>query len=130
MPGGLGASYRSLTGDVYKTTTTNNETKFSVIETVKKAFSFTNSQKQSEPLIGKDHGAVIMPSTMPSDSMDDIELKNIQMHMPTTRSLSRDDPSIEEVRVQTDRGQLLVAIQGNRNKPAILTYHDLGLNCE
>ncbi|XP_024080949.1 uncharacterized protein LOC112126321 isoform X1 [Cimex lectularius] len=145
MPGGLGASYRSLTGDVYKTTTTNNETKFSVIETVKKAFSFTNSQKQSEPLIGKDHGAVIMPrkmptsataeetallGTMPSDSMDDIELKNIQMHMPTTRSLSRDDPSIEEVRVQTDRGQLLVAIQGNRNKPAILTYHDLGLNCE
>jgi hypothetical protein len=23
-----------------------------------------------------------------------------------------------------------VAVQGNRSKPAILTYHDLGLNCK
>nr|CAD7572894.1 unnamed protein product [Timema californicum] len=33
-------------------------------------------------------------------------------------------------RVETARGSVLVAVQGNRNKPAILTYHDLGLNCE
>ncbi|KAG8323184.1 Protein ndrg3 [Homalodisca vitripennis] len=65
---------------------------------------------------------------MPSDSMDDIELRNIQLQFPAVRSLSRDDPSVEEVRVDTDRGTVLVAVQGNRSKPAILTYHDLGLN--
>ncbi|XP_054274007.1 protein NDRG3 isoform X6 [Macrosteles quadrilineatus] len=66
--------------------------------------------------------------TMPSDSMDDIELRNIQLQFPSVRSLSRDDPSVEEVRVETDRGSIMVAVQGNRSKPAILTYHDLGLN--
>ncbi|XP_015834237.1 protein NDRG3 isoform X3 [Tribolium castaneum] len=66
--------------------------------------------------------------TMPSDSMDDIELKNIQLQFPSTRSLSRDDSSAQEEVVETDRGNLVVAVQGSRNKPAILTYHDLGLN--
>ncbi|KAG5890232.1 hypothetical protein JTB14_031159 [Gonioctena quinquepunctata] len=66
--------------------------------------------------------------TMPSDSMDDIELKNIQLQFPTARSLSRDDSSIQEEVVETDRGNIVVAVQGSRNKPAILTYHDLGLN--
>lgn len=67
---------------------------------------------------------------MPSDSMDDIELKNIQLQFPALRYLSRDDASVREERVETDKGSLLVAVQGNRAKPAILTYHDLGLNCE
>lgn len=67
---------------------------------------------------------------MPSDSMDDIELKNIQLQFPATRTLSKDDSNIQELTVETDRGTLLVAVQGNRSKPAILTYHDLGLNCE
>lgn len=67
---------------------------------------------------------------MPSDSMDDIELKNIQLQYPTTRTLSRDDSNVQEERVETDRGTLLVGVQGNRSKPAILTYHDLGLNCK
>lgn len=71
-----------------------------------------------------------MRSTMPSDSMDDIELKNIQLQFPPLRCLSRDDSSVREERVETDKGSLLVAVQGNRAKPAILTYHDLGLNCE
>ena len=69
-------------------------------------------------------------STMPSDSMDDIELKNIQLQFPNARTLSRDDSSIIEERVETGRGSVLVAVQGNRSKPAILTYHDLGLNCK
>lgn len=30
--------------------------------------------------------------------------------------------------VETEWGNILVAIQGDRTKPAILTYHDLGLN--
>lgn len=71
-----------------------------------------------------------MRSTMPSDSMDDIELKNIQLQFPALRYLSRDDGSVREERVETDKGSLLIAVQGNRAKPAILTYHDLGLNCE
>lgn len=69
-------------------------------------------------------------STMPSDSMDDIELKNIQLQFPSIRSLSRDDSSVTEEIVETDRGNIVVAVQGSRNKPAILTYHDLGLNCK
>lgn len=67
---------------------------------------------------------------MPSDSMDDIELKNIQLQFPPARSLSRDDSTANEETVETDRGTITVAVQGSRNKPAILTYHDLGLNCE
>ncbi|XP_039286803.1 LOW QUALITY PROTEIN: protein NDRG3 [Nilaparvata lugens] len=144
MPAGLGASYRSLSGDVYKTTTVP-ENKNGVMESLKKALNFNSNNKRSEPLIEKEQtpAAVVrkMPTsvtaeetallgTMPSDSMDDIELKNIELQYPSTRSISRsrDDPSIEEVRVETDRGSVLVAIQGNRSKPPILTYHDLGLN--
>lgn len=67
---------------------------------------------------------------MPSDSMDDIELKNIQLQFPSARSLSRDDSTAHEETVETDRGPIVVAVQGSRNKPAILTYHDLGLNCK
>uniref|UniRef100_A0A1B6H4L6 Protein NDRG3 n=2 Tax=Cuerna arida TaxID=1464854 RepID=A0A1B6H4L6_9HEMI len=126
MPGGLGASYRSLADDVYKTTTIPDN-KFNMMESVKKVFSFTANQRRSEPLIEKEPQPTVT-STMPSDSMDDIELRNIQLQFPAVRSLSRDDPSVEEVRVDTDRGTVLVAVQGNRAKPAILTYHDLGLN--
>lgn len=62
MPGGLGASYRSLTGDVYKSTTVNNssDNKFNVIESVKKAFSFASSQKHSEPLLTQKDQPVIL----------------------------------------------------------------------
>jgi hypothetical protein len=69
-------------------------------------------------------------STMPSDCMDDIDLKNIQLQFPNTRTLSKDDSSVTEERVETGTGSVLVAVQGTRSKPAILTYHDLGLNCE
>jgi len=51
MPSGIGTSYRSLADDVYKSTTIE-ENKFSVIETVKKAFSFVGPQtRRSDPLI-------------------------------------------------------------------------------
>ncbi|XP_048005000.1 protein NDRG3 isoform X1 [Leguminivora glycinivorella] len=62
----------------------------------------------------------------PLDSMDDIELKNIQLQFPTARCFG--DAGCTEVRVRTDRGDILVAVQGDRSKPAIFTYHDLGLN--
>jgi len=62
--------------------------------------------------------------------MDDIELKNIQLQFPTARTLSRDDSNTTEEQVMTEKGSILVAIQGDRRKPAIMTFHDIGLNCE
>lgn len=65
---------------------------------------------------------------MPIDPMDDIELRSVQLQFTNSRgSLS----GISDVRrVATDRGEILVAVQGDTTKPAILTYHDLGLNCK
>ncbi|XP_019700820.1 protein NDRG3 isoform X3 [Harpegnathos saltator] len=157
MPAGIGASYRSLGDlgeDVYKSTTIVDQTQTtsqSVLESVKKAFSFASPKveiRKKDPLIEDRRESVSIVSrernrmptaaataeesallgTMPSDSMDDIELKNIQLQFPALRYLSRDDGSVREERVETDKGSLLVAVQGNRAKPAILTYHDLGLN--
>lgn len=69
---------------------------------------------------------------MPSDTLDDIELRTVQYQTPCIRTLSRppENDGVEEVIVETDRGTVLVAIQGDRRKPAILTYHDIGLNCK
>lgn len=60
--------------------------------------------------------------------MDDIELRSVQLQFTNSRgSLG----GINDVRrVATDRGEILVAVQGDTTKPAILTYHDLGLNCK
>ncbi|XP_046606852.1 protein NDRG3 isoform X2 [Neodiprion virginianus] len=156
MPAGTGASYRSLGDlgeDVYKSTTVADQTQStgqSVLESVKKAFSFASPKveiRKKDPLI-EDHRECVsivsrdrnkMPAaasaeesallgTMPSDSMDDIELKNIQLQFPELRYPTRDEKLIREERVETDKGTLLVAIHGNQGKPAILTYHDLGLN--
>lgn len=62
--------------------------------------------------------------------MDEVELRNIQLSFPSTRTLSRGEGTALEERVDTKFGSLLVAIQGDRSKPAIVTYHDLGLNCK
>ncbi|XP_052751395.1 protein NDRG3 isoform X3 [Galleria mellonella] len=61
------------------------------------------------------------------DSMDDIELKNIQLQFPSSQRFNGDG-GCTEVRVRTDHGDIMVAVQGDRAKPAILTYHDLGVN--
>jgi len=60
--------------------------------------------------------------------MDEVELKNIQLTIPSTRTLARGEGLALEERVETNFGSILVGIQGDRSKPAILTYHDLGLN--
>ncbi|XP_049785648.1 protein NDRG3 isoform X3 [Schistocerca cancellata] len=137
MPTGLGASYRSLSDDVYKTTTVA-ENRFSVLESVKKAFSLAGAgsgPRRSEPLLSaqvhgqpQPHAAAQHASTMPSDSMDDIELRSIQLQFPSARSLSQEDAGCVEERVPTGQGDVLVAVRGRRGRPAILTYHDLGLN--
>ncbi|XP_075166261.1 misexpression suppressor of KSR 2 isoform X3 [Haematobia irritans] len=64
--------------------------------------------------------------TMPVDPMDDIELRSVQLQFPHARGSIVD--SCDQRRVTTDKGEILVAIQGDTSKPAILTYHDLGLN--
>ena len=38
------------------------------------------------------------------------------------------DASIHEETIQTSKGSILVARQGDPRKPALITYHDLGLN--
>ncbi|KAK4877342.1 hypothetical protein RN001_009848 [Aquatica leii] len=148
MPGSIGGSYQSLTGnnDVYCTTTIagNNA---GVMASVKKALHLPFQKEERKPVIipprtdssttlnnnrtmpasGAAEEAALL-GTMPSDSMDDIELKNIQLQFPSARSLSRGDSTAHEETVETDRGSIVVAVQGSRNKPAILTYHDLGLN--
>lgn len=64
---------------------------------------------------------------MPAE-LDDIELRSVQLQ----QSHSRDSISnaCDLRRVPTDKGDILVAIQGDITKPAILTLHDLGLNCK
>ncbi|XP_022226470.2 protein NDRG3 isoform X3 [Drosophila obscura] len=64
--------------------------------------------------------------TMPVDPMDDIELRSVQLHFPNARGSILE--ACDQRRVPTDKGDIHVAIQGDISKPAIVTYHDLGLN--
>lgn len=64
---------------------------------------------------------------MPVDPMDDIELRSVQLQFANGRGSLGGTCDLR--RVATDKGDLLVAVQGDPSKPAILTYHDLGLNC-
>lgn len=63
---------------------------------------------------------------MSSDHLED-ELKSVQLHFPSEKRLLSDGACVEQ-RVSTARGELLVAVRGDRSKKAIITYHDLGLN--
>jgi len=58
---------------------------------------------------------------------DDVELRNVALQSPLNRTMVKDEDYTEEI-VETDHGSVTVAIKGDRSKPAILTYHDLGLN--
>lgn len=64
---------------------------------------------------------------MPVDPMDDIELRSVQLQFSNGRGSMGGNCDLHHV--ITDKGEVLVAIQGDTTKPAILTYHDLGLNC-
>ncbi|XP_048488960.1 protein NDRG3 isoform X8 [Plutella xylostella] len=156
MPGGsLSGSYTSLENVYRGTTVPNNMAAGSknMLKNVKKALSLGGgvAKMKLEPLLDKSSSDMaevltqketkpipkIMPTsvaeetallgTVTSDSMDDIELKNIQLQFPSSRRLSGDG-ACAEIRVRTDRGDIMVAVHGDRNKPAIVTYHDLGLN--
>lgn len=58
---------------------------------------------------------------------DDVELRNVTNTAPLNRTMVKDEAYTEEI-VSTDHGSVTVAIKGDRSKPAILTFHDLGLN--
>ncbi len=58
---------------------------------------------------------------------DDVELRTVALASPLNRTMVKDAIYTEET-IETSRGKVLVAWAGDRRKPAILTYHDLGLN--
>lgn len=60
--------------------------------------------------------------------MDDIELRGVEASSPLMRRLSRSDSYTQEDKIETQWGTMLVAVQGDRQKPAFFTYHDIGLN--
>jgi pimeloyl-ACP methyl ester carboxylesterase len=62
-----------------------------------------------------------------ADPQDDVELRNLQVMDPLDRTLHKDTIYTEET-VETSTGPVLVAFTGDRSKPVLLTYHDLGLN--
>ncbi|XP_072929898.1 protein NDRG3-like [Epargyreus clarus] len=69
---------------------------------------------------------IALLNMMSSDNLED-DLKSVQLHYPSERRLLSDGACVEE-RVRTSRGDILVAVRGDRTKRAIITYHDLGLN--
>ncbi|XP_064122040.1 protein NDRG3-like isoform X5 [Macrobrachium nipponense] len=66
--------------------------------------------------------------TMPSDALDDVELRHVQLSVANSRSLSEDGSSGVKETIETQHGPIVVAVAGDSSKPVILTYHDLGLN--
>ncbi|XP_062524442.1 protein NDRG3 isoform X2 [Bombyx mori] len=142
----LNGAYYVVLDEVYRDTTVPIKKK-----NIKKILQFRAAvRKRLTPLFAKrlsqfvgvlnEQKAITQPDKeksmkMPSNNaeetallgMDDIELRNIQLQFPSARRFSG-EAACTEVRVRTDRGDILVAVQGDRNKPAIITYHDLGLN--
>ena len=58
---------------------------------------------------------------------DDVELRTVALASPLNRTMVKDALYTEET-VETAKGKVVVAFAGDRKKPAIVTYHDLGLN--
>jgi len=67
-------------------------------------------------------------SLLGSAPLDDIELRHVNPHQPEARVALSDGSLGQEQYVETSRGRVCVSWQGDHRKPAILTYHDLGLN--
>lgn len=60
--------------------------------------------------------------------MDDVELRSVTLVTPLNRKLEKSSDYVEKV-IETEKfGKVVVATRGNPKKPAIVTYHDLGLN--
>lgn len=67
---------------------------------------------------------------MAAEKLTDIELDSIKLCETNPRSLSRDplDFSTKEDDIETGCGLIHVIVKGDRSKPPIFTYHDMGLN--
>ena len=62
------------------------------------------------------------------DGMCDVELRTVTTDEPLTRALAK-EAGIEDVAVTTESGlTVTVGVRGDRSKPAVVTYHDIGLN--
>lgn len=82
-----------------------------------------------------EHNALLDPSfsddkSGPMEKLTHIELTDIQCQDVKPRSFDVNASSIiiQSDDIETPYGNIHVAIQGDRAKPAILTYHDIGLN--
>lgn len=64
------------------------------------------------------------------EKLTDIELTSVQSQEPRNHMVNSNANSIliQEDDVETPYGNFHVAIQGDRSKVAILTFHDIGLN--
>lgn len=67
---------------------------------------------------------------MRSETLEEVELTGVRPSLTAVRTFTRGNTGVEEVYVDTDNGPVCVAVQGDRSRPPILTYHDLGLNCK
>ncbi|XP_053963790.1 protein NDRG3 isoform X3 [Anastrepha ludens] len=120
-------------GAIYQSTTEPTGP-HSVFESVKRAIgqvvgNANGSAQDTDDLLTATNGRqaiIVGSSTMPIDPMDDIELRSVQLQFPNARNSILE--ACDQRRVPTDKGDIHVAIQGDTSKPAILTYHDLGLN--
>ncbi|XP_053692948.1 protein NDRG3 isoform X1 [Sabethes cyaneus] len=154
----LGNGGAGLPASVYNSTTEPHGGSHSVMEAVKRVIGSAIGAQDKHSLLEGDSGPqpyiissrdrdktggkaanIRMPSApahtaeearllgaMPVDPMDDIELRSVQLQYPNQRGSIVGQCDL--ARVPTDKGDILVAVQGDTTKPAILTYHDLGLN--
>ncbi|KAK3875309.1 hypothetical protein Pcinc_019805 [Petrolisthes cinctipes] len=66
---------------------------------------------------------------MPSETLDDVDLRHVQLTCAPARTLSDDGSGGQCQTVVTRHGAITVAVAGNpTSDPVILSYHDLGLN--
>ncbi|XP_063851879.1 protein NDRG3-like isoform X4 [Scylla paramamosain] len=66
--------------------------------------------------------------TMPGEVLDDAELRQVQLSVAPSRTLSEDGSTGTKVTVDTPHGPVTAAVSGDPTRPVILSYHDLGLN--
>lgn len=67
-----------------------------------------------------------------AEKLTDVELESVALHHTTPRSMSKASAIsfTQEDDIETACGLIHVEVQGDRSKPAILTYHDIGLNSQ
>lgn len=116
--------------DIYRTTTTtlpsSSRNVLGTLKTFVTSSGGVNDADEKEAFLEPGH---LTRRNLPGDvGGDDIELKAVQLQFPAARSLDKNASLYKEERVETPRGSILVAVQGDRSKPAILSFHDLGLN--